>query len=89
MEMFAALKRWIDRAPDPLVCFLGKVHCVYDWARLGIFTGFGIGKYRQNAVTVKRPFNRLPFEPDVPAEFRGMPVAMMACDFFFMMHRTS
>jgi hypothetical protein len=56
---------------------------------LGYLTGFRTGEYGQNAVTAKRPFNRLAFELDVPAEFRGMPVAMMACDFFFMMHRTS
>lgn len=83
VDMFVALHRLVLNAPDAHLCFLGKVYCVYDWARLGVFTGFRIGEYGQNEVSARAPYNRLPFENDVPAEFRGMPIAMMASDFCF------
>ena len=51
---------------------------------MGIFAVFfRIGEYGQNDVSRDRPFNRLPFDNDVPAEFRGLPVAMIADDFSF------
>ena len=83
MDMFLALHRWLTAAPKGHSLFLGKVSCVYDWPRLGIITGFRIGEYGQNDVSRDRPFNRLPFDNDVPAEFRGLPVAMIADDFSF------
>mmetsp|Transcript_4851 Transcript_4851/g.11526 ORF Transcript_4851/g.11526 Transcript_4851/m.11526 type:complete len:423 (-) Transcript_4851:118-1386(-) len=83
VDMFLALKRWLDRAPDPKSCFLGKFHCVYDWSRLGVFTGFRIGEYGQSTLRKGERYRRIPCDADVPLELRGMPIAMIAGDFEF------
>lgn len=83
VDMFNALADRISQAPDLNSCFLGKTHCVYDWSRLGVFTGFRIGEYGQSTLAAGELFNRIPMDPDVPQEFRGMPLAMMASDFIF------
>ena len=83
MEMFEALQRWIATDPDPSLVFFSKVHATYDWTRLGLFTGFRIGEYGQSQTEPGQPFARIPNEPEVPEEYRGMPLAMMAQDFVF------
>mmetsp|Transcript_24010 Transcript_24010/g.58691 ORF Transcript_24010/g.58691 Transcript_24010/m.58691 type:complete len:460 (-) Transcript_24010:1324-2703(-) len=83
LDMFEALAKWLEKAPDAQMCFLGKVHCVFDWCRLGIFTGFRIGEYGQSTLKKGELFARIPFDDDVPEAYRGMPLAMMASDFLF------
>jgi hypothetical protein len=57
VDMFRALANWIAKAPDPDLCFLGKVQCVYDWTRLGVFTEFRIGEYGQSNLAKGQLFN--------------------------------
>ena len=83
MEMFLALQRWISAEPEPTATFLGKTHSVYDWTRLGIFTGFRASEYSQGDLASGELFNMIPDKNDVPKQFRGMPLAMMARDFRF------
>ena len=83
VDMFQALATWLLAAPDRDLCFLGKVHCVFDWSRLGVFTGFRIGEYGQSNLAKGQLFRCIPSDPDVPVQYRGMPIAMMAQDFLF------
>jgi len=81
VDMFNVLADEILTAPDSASGFLGKVYCVYDWTRLGVFTGFRIGEYGQNS---PNSFSCIPHDfLNVPVEYHGMPMAMMECDFQF------
>lgn len=63
--------------------FTSKAAAVYDWCRLGLFTGSRLSEYGQNRVTKAEPWAPIPSNADVPPEWRGRPIAFLADDFTF------
>ena len=81
-EMFQALAKLLANTSDKETAFLSQAYCVYDWFRLGVFTGFRIGEYGQSNLR-GRLFNTVPFKACVPEHLRGTPLAFIAADFTF------
>eukprot|EP00980_Cylindrotheca_fusiformis_P015795 scaffold4591_cov88-Cylindrotheca_fusiformis.AAC.1 len=82
-EMFQWMLQSLQQEPLPLVAFLGRRFCVYDWMRLGIFTGFRVSEYGQSQLRAGQRFQRVPDSADVPPQYRNMPLAFVAADFSF------
>ena len=83
MDMFVALVAAFQAHSDPIRCFLGKDYAVYDWARLGIFTGFRVTEYAQSKLPKGQKFLLVPTNSFVPAEYHGTPLAFTLPDFRF------
>ena len=79
--MFHALFKLLQLQPEN--SFFSWEHCVYDWMRLGLFTGFRVSEYGQNKLRRGEKFRTLPSTPDVPSAQRGKPVAFIITDFVF------
>eukprot|EP00980_Cylindrotheca_fusiformis_P020418 scaffold7464_cov83-Cylindrotheca_fusiformis.AAC.1 len=47
-DMFVWFAHSLAQDPLPAVSFVGCRFCVYDWMRLGIFTGFRVSEYAQS-----------------------------------------
>lgn len=60
-----------------------KEAAVYDWCRLGLFSGSRLAEYGQSTVTKQQPWEPLPNNSDVPHKWRGRPIAFVAEDFTF------
>ena len=59
---------------------------VYDWCRLGLFTGSRLSEYAQSKLprgSHRAAWATIPNSPDVPPDQRGMPIAFIAADFTF------
>ena len=82
-EMFEALAKALAAQADPLRTFVDKVYAVYDWCRLGVFTGFRITEYAQSRLKKGQKFLLVPSAPFVPQEWWGTPLAFIAADFTF------
>eukprot|EP00980_Cylindrotheca_fusiformis_P020527 scaffold7592_cov89-Cylindrotheca_fusiformis.AAC.1 len=65
-EMFQWMLQSLQQEPLPLVAFVGRRFCVYDWMRLGIFTGFRVSEYGQSQLRAGQRFQRVPDSADVP-----------------------
>ena len=63
--------------------FFGRQFCVYDWMRLGLFTGFRISEYGQSRLTAGQRFQIIPDSSDVPPSYRMTPLAFVRGDFIF------
>ena len=64
----------------------GEDAVLFDFARLGIFTGSRLGEYGQSKVPKGASsdyWNPLPESPHVPQEQRGLPCAFIPMDFTF------
>ena len=83
VEMFVSLEQYLSTFKDSLSSFVSLEHCVYDWARLGVFTGSRLGEYGQSQLLAGRSFNTIPHNHDVPEQHRGEPLAFVASDFTF------
>ena len=66
-----------------LLCFLGLRATVFDWTRLGVFTGSRISEYGQSQLESGERYSTTPVNPDVPDSQRGYPIAFVAADFTF------
>jgi len=86
VDMFLALDDFLSQGEDALGSFLSHIHCVYDWTRLGVFTGSRLGEYGQSNVLAGQLFNTVPHDVDVPEDQRGQPLAFVATDFTFFDH---
>ena len=84
-EIFDSMAHLIptDRGVAPQQLALGKHAAVYDWSRLGLFTGSRLGEYGQSKVPKGCKWTPLPNSDDVPLEWRGKPLAFIRSDFTF------
>eukprot|EP00980_Cylindrotheca_fusiformis_P006374 scaffold1357_cov95-Cylindrotheca_fusiformis.AAC.1 len=82
-DMFVWLAHSLAQDPVPAISFVGCRFCVYDWMRLGIFTGFRVSEYAQSKLQSGQRFQVIPDSRDVPSVFRGQPLAFLASDFVF------
>ena len=65
---------------------LSAMSAAYDWCRFGLFTGSRLGEYGQSKPPKNAPedwFATAPNNKDVPAEWRGKPLAFIEEDFTF------
>jgi len=60
--------------------FLGLVYAVFDWMRLGLFTGSRVSEYGQTKLRSGQRFGTIPDVLDA-GPWRGMPIAFMSSDF--------
>src|SRR6056300_546661 len=81
--MYEALAAHLAKFGVSLDCFLGDVYAVYDWLRLGVFTGFRVSEYAQAKVTKGCQFLAIPANYDVPEDQRRKPLAFISSDFIF------
>eukprot|EP00980_Cylindrotheca_fusiformis_P009548 scaffold2093_cov88-Cylindrotheca_fusiformis.AAC.1 len=82
-DMFQWLASQLALEAGSLVSFVGCRFCVFDWMRLGIFTGFRVSEYGQSKLKPGQRFQLIPHSRDVPTRFRGAPLAFVAEDFVF------
>jgi hypothetical protein len=80
--MFAALFNLIRASTDPLRTFLGPQAAVFDWTRLGIFTGSRLGEYGQSRRPKNVRYNTIPKSVDA-GEWAGRSLAFIQEDFTF------
>jgi hypothetical protein len=69
--------------PNPTGAFLDRQFCVYDWMRLGLFTGFRISEYGQSRLMAGQRYQVIPDSSDVPHNYRQTPLAFVRSDFLF------
>jgi len=81
--IYEALAHYLTKFGRSMDCFLGDYYTVYDWLRLGVFTGFRVSEYAQAKVTKGCQFLAIPDNYDVPEDQRGMPLAFIASDITF------
>jgi hypothetical protein len=62
--------------------FVGLHHVVWDWLRLGVFTGSRVAEYAQARLKKSQPFQTIPNEKDA-GEWAGQPLAFIRADFTF------
>jgi hypothetical protein len=67
---------------DPLQTFLSKSYAVWDWARLGIFTGSRLSEYAQSGLRRNQRFHRIPVNAET-GFWGGKPIAFIRNDFEF------
>ena len=82
-DMFQWLHDAIFADPDPTSVFFDRQYCVYDWMRLGIFTGFRISEYGQSRLNAGQRYQVIPDSSDVPPVYRKTPLAFVRGDFIF------
>jgi hypothetical protein len=59
-SMFDALFEEIQSSLDPSGTFIGPLHAIFDWTRLGLFTGSRLGEYGQSRRSKGSRFNTVP-----------------------------
>jgi len=62
---------------------LDRLHSVFDWIRLGVFTGSRSGEYAQTTAA-KGSFAKVPDSWAPPPNWRNQPLAFILSDFTFM-----
>jgi hypothetical protein len=82
-DMFQWLHDTLLADPNPAMVFFGRQYCVYDWMRLGIFTGFRILEYGQSRLNAGQRYQVIPDSSDVPLRYRQTPLAFVRGDFVF------
>jgi hypothetical protein len=83
--MFESLYAEIQASSDPAGMFLSELHAVFDWIRLGLFTGSRLGEYGQSRLRKGIRFNTIPSSIDA-GEWAGRSLAFIASDFTFYNH---
>jgi hypothetical protein len=82
INMFRVLDDSVCSKPDGLDAFLSLQHAVYDWTRLGLFTGSRVSKYAQTCLKAKGRFNTIPITLDACA-WAGQAITFLRADFVF------
>jgi hypothetical protein len=82
-DMFQWLHDVLLSDSNPNEVFFGRQFCVYDWMRLGLFTGFRISEYGQSRLNAGQRFQTIPDSSDVPPIYRKTPLAFVRGDFLF------
>jgi hypothetical protein len=82
MEMFQALSAFLRAQPDGLDSFLTKEYAVYDWTRLGLFTGSRVSEYAQTRLKAGVRYNTIPNIKDAGI-WAGQALAFIRADFSF------
>jgi hypothetical protein len=82
-DMFQWLHDNLLADPNPTGAFLDRQFCVYDWMRLGLFTGFRISEYGQSRLMAGQRYQVIPDSADVPPLYRNTPLAFVRGDFLF------
>jgi hypothetical protein len=80
--MFEHLYREIQSSRDPAKMFTSELAAVFDWTRLGLFTGSRLGEYGQSRLSRGVRFNVIPHSVDA-GEWAGRSLAFIAEDFTF------
>jgi hypothetical protein len=80
--MFQALARFIQSQPDKLDAFLAVEHAVFDWTRLGLFTGSCVAEYAQTRLKANDRYNTIPTTLDA-GDWAGQALAFLREDFTF------
>ena len=82
-DMYITLKTRVDGAiAKHKASIFSKEACVYDWVRLGLFTGSRGNEYVQTTGT-RLDFSATPLEPS-SGEWGGKPLAFILSDFTFL-----
>lgn len=81
-EMFQWLFDELHGTTSSEVAFLGLQWAVYDWQRLGIFTGSRVSEYAQTKLKKGHAFQTVPMNP-AAGQWAGMPLAFIRSDFVF------
>jgi hypothetical protein len=82
LPMFDTLYREIQSSSDPSGTYISTLHAIFDWTRLGLFTGSRLGEYGQSRRKKGTRFNTVPQSIDA-GEWAGKPLAFIAEDFTF------
>lgn len=85
LPMYGALKKTLHqkaKVMEAIKVFCSKEYAVYDWTRLGVFTGSRIGEYGQSKVPKGQRWATIPQTADAGV-WAGMPLAFIALDFTF------
>ena len=77
-EMF----EWLYSTVHSTGRFLSSQWTVFDWQRLGVFTGSRVSEYAQTKLPKGQRFNIIPFEP-AAGDWQGWPIAFIRQDFTF------
>ena len=81
--IYEALYGFLLQGGESIAHFVSAEYAVYDWLRLGAFTGFRPCEYAQTKVEKGQQFLAIPDNPDVPEDQRGKPIAFIASDITF------
>lgn len=73
---------------DTMSVFLSKEYAVWDWLRLGVFTGSPLSKYAQSRLRKHQQFQTIPVN-DETGVWGGKPLAFIRSDFQFFDHNES
>jgi hypothetical protein len=82
IDMFRCLANHLSSKSDDLDTFLRREHAVYDWTRLGIFTGSRVAEYAQTRLKKGIRYNVIPTSADAGA-WAGQALAFLRDDFTF------
>jgi hypothetical protein len=81
--MLATQARFLSKLPAPLITsFFHKEYVVWDWLRLGVFTGSRLGEYAQSNLRKGQRYQVVPSSTDT-GEWAGQPLAFICEDFTF------
>jgi hypothetical protein len=80
LAMFEALHQWLDTATVSISTFVSQLHAVFDWTRLGCFTGSRFGEYGQSKIPRGKRFATIPNSVDA-GQWAGKPIAFIRSDF--------
>jgi hypothetical protein len=80
--MFASLHHLIQASKDPTSTFVSPLAAIFDWTRLGVFTGSRLGEYGQSRRPKHTRFNTVPSSVDAGV-WAGRAIAFLAEDFTF------
>jgi hypothetical protein len=69
-------------ATDTYSSFLSLPYAVYDWLRIGVFTGSRLSEYAQSNLAAKQQFQVIPTNTDA-GRWAGQPLAFIRADFEF------
>jgi hypothetical protein len=67
---------------DPLTVYTSLSYVVWDWMRLGVFTGSRVSEYAQSGLRKNHRFQVIPINKDTGA-WAGQPLAFIRADFEF------
>jgi hypothetical protein len=82
IDMFRSLAEYLRSSPDVLATFLRREYAVYDWTRLGIFTGSRVAEYAQTRLKKGIRYNVIPTSDDAGI-WAGQALAFLRDDFIF------
>jgi hypothetical protein len=82
LDMFRALSQFLLAAKDSNDVFVTLEYAVYDWTRLGLFTGSRVSEYAQTRLKAGIRYNTIPQIADAGI-WAGQPLAFVRADFTF------